>query len=152
MRLPRVSIVGAPNAGKSTLYNRLIKNSLQPGYRVLKAPALVSPVAGTTRDRLIGRVDWHDAAFTLIDTGGVLGLEGLLPAKAGAKKVGFKRGTKPSASSDILAKAAAADQDQKDDVLETVDIFDAVEEQATTSIKTAAANCRSFLTGFNCVQ
>jgi GTP-binding protein len=62
-RLPSVVLVGRPNVGKSTLFNRLT------GTR----RAIVTPVPGTTRDVLTHPVVWQDLGFEMTDTGGMFG-------------------------------------------------------------------------------
>lgn len=58
---PRVVLAGPPNAGKSTLFNALVGS----------LAALVSPIAGTTRDYLLAPVNWNGASWDLVDTAGV---------------------------------------------------------------------------------
>ena len=62
-KLASVVLVGRPNVGKSTLFNRMT------GSR----RAIVAPVAGTTRDALTRPVDWRGTRFDLFDTGGLFG-------------------------------------------------------------------------------
>ncbi|MEW6732908.1 MAG: ribosome biogenesis GTPase Der [Acidobacteriota bacterium] len=60
--LPSVVIVGRPNVGKSTLFNRLTESRR----------ALVADIPGLTRDRIYGYVNWSGHEFELIDTGGII--------------------------------------------------------------------------------
>src|SRR5215475_6065907 len=59
--LPVVAIVGRPNAGKSTLFNRLIR----------QRKAVVDDTPGVTRDRNFAPAKWRNTPFVLVDTGGI---------------------------------------------------------------------------------
>ncbi len=63
--LPIVAIVGRPNVGKSTLFNRIVGRRL----------AIVAEHAGVTRDRQFAESDWNGRGFLLADTGGILDVE-----------------------------------------------------------------------------
>lgn len=60
-RKPLVALVGRPNVGKSTLFNRLVGERL----------AVTDPIPGTTRDRLQAESDWRGINFDVMDTGGI---------------------------------------------------------------------------------
>lgn len=61
MAKPVVALVGRPNVGKSTLFNRLAEERL----------AVVDNIPGTTRDRLVAEAEWTGVVFDIVDTGGI---------------------------------------------------------------------------------
>jgi GTPase len=76
-RLPIVAVVGAPNVGKSSLVNRIVR----------RRGAVVSERPGTTRDRAYNRAEWAGREFMLVDTGGLeprakVGIEALVTLQA----------------------------------------------------------------------
>src|SRR4030042_3316645 len=68
---PIVALVGRPNVGKSSLFNRLVGERL----------AVVDDVPGTTRDRLVSEAEWAGVTFNVVDAGGID------PTKTGPGKV-----------------------------------------------------------------
>ncbi|MCC6330334.1 MAG: 50S ribosome-binding GTPase, partial [Acidobacteria bacterium] len=79
MAQPLVAIIGRPNVGKSTLFNRLT------GTR----RSIVGDEPGITRDRIFGDVDWRSRTFELVDTGGIVpDDDAIIPANI-FKQAGF---------------------------------------------------------------
>jgi GTP-binding protein len=73
---PLVAIVGRPNVGKSTLFNRLAGEPL----------AVVDDAPGTTRDRLVAESEWNGVIFDIVDTGGIEPLERRMKDEGGRMK------------------------------------------------------------------
>src|SRR5688500_11225946 len=90
-RLPSVVLVGRPNVGKSTLFNRLT------GTR----RAIVTPVPGTTRDVLTHPVVWEDLGLELTDTGGMFGA-----SEDPLHVLVFERGRRALSSADVIVFVA----------------------------------------------
>jgi GTP-binding protein len=84
---PAVVLVGRPNVGKSTLFNRIT------GSR----RAIVTPIAGTTRDVIAQPAEWGNVGFTLIDTGGMFGAN-----QDPLHELVFAYGTRAVASADVI--------------------------------------------------
>jgi GTP-binding protein len=90
-RLPAVVLVGRPNVGKSTLFNRLTRTRR----------AIVTPIPGTTRDVIAHEAEWRGRRFQLVDTGGMFGAsEDPLHALV------LERGQRAVADADLLVLVA----------------------------------------------
>ena len=90
MTKPLVALVGRPNVGKSTLFNRLVGERL----------AVVDDTPGTTRDRIEAECEWNGRTFTVVDTGGIE----VLPADEQRR---IEKGKKPLTEHMPLAVASA---------------------------------------------
>jgi len=90
-RLPSVVLVGRPNVGKSTLFNRLSETRR----------AIVTPIPGTTRDVIAQPVEWQSARFELTDTGGMFGA-----SQDPLHELVLERGRRAIAAADLLVLVA----------------------------------------------
>ena len=109
---PIVALVGRPNVGKSTLFNRLFGQKW----------AIVEDIPGTTRDRIYGTVTWEGREFTLVDTGGLEILD---------RRRGKRRGTKPLAEDSAafieeMQQQVAIALDEADLIIFVTDVTDGV--------------------------
>ena len=103
-----VAIVGRPNVGKSTFFNRLIQ----------RREAIVDAVSGVTRDRHYGKSDWNGKEFSLIDTGGyVLGSDDVFESEID-KQV------------ELAIEEAEDDLSSPEEVIEVLEEISDVQEEA----------------------
>src|SRR6187397_2885270 len=86
-RSPSVVLVGRPNVGKSTLFNRITG----------KRRAIVTPIAGTTRDVIAHHAEWLGVPFEIVDTGGMFGA-----SEDPLHEVVLERGHRAVSSADLL--------------------------------------------------
>ncbi|MBU6351074.1 MAG: ribosome biogenesis GTPase Der [Chloroflexi bacterium] len=107
-RKPIVALVGRPNVGKSTLFNRLIGRPV----------AIVEDVPGTTRDRIYGESDWNGVGFIVVDTGGLEFPETMGPSRPGEAQLGETPAAKFTSFIQNQAKIAI---DEADVILFLVD-------------------------------
>ena len=119
-----VAIVGRPNVGKSTLFNRLT------GTR----RAIVDEFAGLTRDRLYGVVEWGGKRFTLVDTAG---LDVPLPKDAAADIAALTRATQEH------ARMAIAEADVVCFMVDVRDGVTALDEEIAQTLRRGGGPCCS---------
>ncbi len=112
MLKPIVAIVGRPNVGKSTLFNRIVG----------KKRAIVEDIPGTTRDRLYGDAEWIGVPFTLVDTGGIEVIESQKKRAPASQPEPLARGS-VGFIEEIRAQAEIAIE-EADAILMVVDILD----------------------------
>jgi len=86
-KIPSVVVVGRPNVGKSTLFNRITG----------KRRAIVTPVAGTTRDVIAQQAEWRGVTFEVVDTGGMFGV-----SEDPLHELVLERGRRAIQSADLL--------------------------------------------------
>ena len=112
-RKPIVALVGRPNVGKSTLFNRLI------GQR----KAIVEELAGTTRDRLYGEAFWNGREFIVVDTGGIeIGTFSATRKKRQQDDYGFQTGAETGLFRQEIRSQAELAIDEADAILFMVDV------------------------------
>jgi len=107
MTRPIVALVGRPNVGKSTLFNRLAGERL----------AVVDEMPGTTRDRIVAEAEWNGIAFDIVDTGGLDPAAGRLRATPA---------TDPATYLEEIRHQAEAACREADAILLIVDVIDGV--------------------------
>src|SRR5437588_10349722 len=101
--LPLVAIVGRPNVGKSTLFNRLV------GER----RAIVGDEPGITRDRIYGEAEWSGQRFSVVDTGGIVPDETANIPSNILRQAGFAISDASALVLVVDARAGATPQDQE---------------------------------------
>ena len=127
MSKPIVAVVGRPNVGKSTLFNKLV------GKRI----SIVEDTPGVTRDRIYASCEWLDRSFMLVDTGGIEphSDDPILAQMRRQAEVAIESADVIILATDLLSGVTATDQTWRPCCRKAASLFFSVSTRRTASAK-----------------